>query len=53
MFELALAMATYALSESNVGCDSCREGDFPNASRQYARTAGLFQHLGVELLPNW
>ncbi|KAL7537434.1 hypothetical protein ACHAWF_005762, partial [Thalassiosira exigua] len=53
MFELVLSMATYALSESNVGCDSCVEGDFPNASRQFARTAGLFQHLGDELLPNW
>jgi len=53
MFELVLSLATYALSESNVGCDSCIDGDFPAASRQFARTAGIFQYLGEDALPNW
>ena len=53
MFELVLSLATYALSESNVGCNSCIDGDFANASRQFARTAGLFHHLGDDMLPNW
>ncbi|KAL9180974.1 hypothetical protein ACHAXT_009779 [Thalassiosira profunda] len=53
MFELVLAIATYALSESNMGCDACIEGDFPEASRRFAKTAGVFQYLGDELLPNW
>ena len=53
MFELVLAIATLALSESNIGCDSCIDGDFPNASRQFARTAGIFHCLGDDILPNW
>ena len=53
MFELVLSIATYALSESNIGCDSCVDGDFPKASRQFAKTAGIFQYLGEETLPNW
>mmetsp|Transcript_26118 Transcript_26118/g.47393 ORF Transcript_26118/g.47393 Transcript_26118/m.47393 type:complete len:138 (+) Transcript_26118:202-615(+) len=53
MFELVLSLATSALSESNVGCDSCIEGDFPLASRQFARTAGIFHTLGDDILPNW
>jgi len=53
MFELVLSIATYALSESNIGCDSCVDGDFPRASRQFAKTAGIFQYLGEDMLPNW
>jgi len=53
MFELVLSLSTYALSESNLGCDSCIDGDFPQASRQFAKTAGVFQQLGEDLLPNW
>mmetsp|Transcript_2083 Transcript_2083/g.3821 ORF Transcript_2083/g.3821 Transcript_2083/m.3821 type:complete len:464 (-) Transcript_2083:176-1567(-) len=53
MFELVLSLATFAISESNVGCDSCIEGDFPAASRQFARTAGIFHTLGDDILPNW
>eukprot|EP00984_Skeletonema_dohrnii_P014397 scaffold6036_cov150-Skeletonema_dohrnii-CCMP3373.AAC.9 len=53
MFELVLSIATYALSESNIGCDSCVDGDFPKASRQFAKAAGIFQYLGEDVLPNW
>jgi len=53
MFEFVLSIATYALSESNIGCDSCVDGDFPKASRQFAKTAGIFQYLGEDVLPNW
>lgn len=53
MFEVVLSLATYALSESNIGCDSCVDGDFPKASRQFAKTAGIFQYLGEDVLPNW
>jgi len=53
MFELVLSIATYALSESNIGCDSCVDGDFPKASRQFAKTAGIVQYLGEDVLPNW
>ena len=53
MFELVLSIATYALSESNIGCDSCVDGDFPKASRHFAKTAGIFQYLGEDMLPNW
>lgn len=53
MFELVLSVATYALSESNVGCDSCVDGDFPHASRKFASAAGVFRLLGDDLLPNW
>jgi len=53
MFELVLSIATYALSESNVGCDSCIDGDFPQASRHFSKTAGAFKYLGDDLLPNW
>jgi len=53
MFELVITLAAYGLSESNMGCDACVEGDFPQASRQFAKTAGVFQYLGEDLLPNW
>lgn len=53
MFELVLALATYALSESNLGCDACIDGEFPQAARQFSKTAGVFQYLGDDLLPNW
>jgi len=53
MFEFVLSLATYALSESNIGCDACVDGDFPQASRQFAKTAGIFKYLGEEVLPNW
>lgn len=53
MFELVISLATYALSESNQGCDACIDGNFPLASRQFSKTAGAFQHLGEDLLPNW
>jgi hypothetical protein len=53
MFELVIALAAYALSEANLGCDACVDGDFPLASRQFAKTAGVFQYLGDDLLPNW
>ncbi|KAL7438053.1 hypothetical protein ACHAXH_003986, partial [Discostella pseudostelligera] len=44
---------TYALSESNIGCDACVSGNFPEASRQFSKTAGIFQYLSEDLLPNW
>ncbi len=53
MFELVLSVATYALSESNIGCDACVSGNFPEASRQFSKTAGIFQYLSEDLLPNW
>jgi len=53
MFELALSLATYGLSESNVGHDACAEKDYPQASRQFARTAGVFKYMGSDLLPDW
>lgn len=53
MFELVLCLAANALSESNVGCDACIDGDFPRASRHFASTAGIFHCLGDDLLPNW
>jgi len=53
MFELVMSIATYALSESNIGCDSCINGEFPQASRQFSKAAGAFKYLGDELLPSW
>jgi len=53
MFELVMSVATYALSESNIGCDACVSGNFPEASRQFTKTVGIFQYLGEDLLPNW
>ena len=53
MFELVLSLATYGLSHSNIGCDACIDGDFPEASRQFSKTAGVFQYLGDDLLPTW
>ena len=53
MFELVLSTATHGLSHSNLGCDACMDGDFPEASRQFSKTAGIFQYLGEDLLPNW
>lgn len=50
MFELVLSIATYGLSESNQGCDACIDGDFPGASRHFAKTAGVFSYLGDDLL---
>jgi len=53
MFEFALSLNTHALSEANLGCDSCSKGDFPSASRQFAKTAGIFMYLGEDILPSW
>lgn len=53
MFELVLSLATYALSEANLGCDACMSGNFPEASRQFSKTAGVFHYLGTDVLPNW
>lgn len=53
MFELVLSIAAYALSEANIGCDFCMDGDFPQSSRNFSRTAGIFQHLGEDILPSW
>jgi hypothetical protein len=53
MFELVLVLATLALSESNLGCDACLEGKFPEASRQFSKTAGVFHLLGTDIAPNW
>ncbi len=53
MFELVLSISTYALSEANLGCDACMDGDFPAAARDFARTAGIFKYLGDDLLPSW
>ena len=53
MFELVLSLSTYALSEANIGCDACMAGNFPEASRQFSKTAGIFQYLGDDVLPNW
>ncbi|EJK62307.1 hypothetical protein THAOC_17084 [Thalassiosira oceanica] len=53
MFELVMSIATLALSESNVGCNACIEGDFASACREFAKSAGVFQYLGEELLPSW
>ena len=53
MFELVLSLSTYALSEANLGCDACSAGNFPEASRQFSKTAGIFQYLGDDILPNW
>ena len=52
-YELVLAIATYALSESNVGCDACQSGKFPEASRHFTKTASIFRLLGNDILPNW
>ena len=53
MYELVLVLATLALSESNLGCDACMEGKFPEASRQFSKTAGVFKLLGTDIVPNW
>mmetsp|Transcript_16103 Transcript_16103/g.33481 ORF Transcript_16103/g.33481 Transcript_16103/m.33481 type:complete len:462 (-) Transcript_16103:1197-2582(-) len=53
MFELVLSISTYALSEANLGCDACMDGDFPAAARNFAKTAGGFKYLGEDLLPSW
>jgi len=53
MFELVLSIATLGLSHSNLGCNACMDGDFPEASRQFSKTAGVFQYLADDLLPNW
>lgn len=52
-YELVLAIATYALSESNVGCDACQSGKFPEASRHFTKTASIFRLLGNDIVPNW
>jgi hypothetical protein len=52
-YELVLAIAAYALSESNLGCDACQEGKFPDASRQFTKTASIFRLLGNDIVPNW
>ena len=53
MYELVLVLATLALSESNLGCDACMEGKFPEASRKFSKTAGVFKLLGTDIVPNW
>lgn len=53
MFELVMSTATLALSVSNVGCNECIQGNFASACKQFAKSAGVFQHLGEDLLPNW
>ena len=53
MYELVLVLSTLALSESNLGCDACMEGKFPEASRKFSKTAGVFKLLGTDIVPNW
>ena len=53
MFELVMVLATLALSESNLGCDACMDGKFPEASRFFSKTAGVFKLLGTDIVPNW
>lgn len=53
MFELVLSVATYALSESNLGCDYSVNGDFGQALKHFAKATGIFQFLGEILLPDW
>ncbi len=43
MFELALSLATYGLSESNFGHNACDEKDYPQALQHFVRTAGVFR----------
>ena len=49
----AYGPAFTTLGKGSNECDACIEGDFPEASRRFAKTAGVFQYLGDELLPNW
>eukprot|EP00804_Cyclotella_cryptica_P030820 CCRYP_015072-RA/>CCRYP_015072-RA protein AED:0.27 eAED:0.27 QI:0/0.83/0.85/1/0.66/0.71/7/1178/423 len=53
MFELVLSLSTYALCESNLGCDLCVSGDFAQALKKFAKATGVFQCLGDDLLPGW
>jgi hypothetical protein len=53
MFELVMSIATYALCESNVGCDLCVDGEFAPAMKKFMKTTGVFQFLGDDLLPTW
>jgi hypothetical protein len=53
MFELVLSLSTYALCESNLGCDYCVDGDFAQALKKFAKATGVFQRLGDDLLPSW
>lgn len=53
MFELVLSLVTYAVSESNIGCDFSVKGDFAQALKKFTNTTGIFQFLGETLLPDW
>jgi hypothetical protein len=53
MFELVLSLMTYALSESNLGCDFSVSGDFGQALKKFTKSTGIFQFLGENLLPDW
>jgi hypothetical protein len=53
MFELVLSLQTYALCESNLGCDYSVSGDFGQALKKFAKATGIFQFLGQDLLPEW
>lgn len=53
MFELVLSLQTYALCESNLGCDSSVSGEFGQALKKFTTATGIFQFLGQDLLPEW
>ena len=51
MYELIMTIATEAMGTAGMACDSCTEGKFADACRDFKKAAGIMEFLEEEQLP--
>jgi hypothetical protein len=53
MYDMVMCIACEALGWAGSATDASMAGEFPAASRDYAKAAGIFSFLAEETLPQW
>lgn len=53
MYELIMTIATEAMGTAGMACDSCTDGKFADACRDFKKAAGIMEFLETEQLPKW
>jgi hypothetical protein len=53
MYDMVMCIACEALGRAGSATDASMAGEFPAASRDYAKAAGIFSYLAEQALPQW